>query len=268
MEASVASLSRRSSAPGPRPRFRPDDVQVERTDPDVKLWSVGPPDIGRTSRAREVIINAPAPGEWRVDVSGAATVGCSKYSIIARGRSRIRFGDFDFVTSEDDPGEGRHYFPIDGMPVTGEPALARARITPDLLNPVFRLADRAGNLLETLALGYDDRAPADGLIGPVQLPAGSFVVIVSGRDESGGTVQRQFPSVFHAQTVEVTFNYEGLLPVLAGSNTAIRVQGQECGRFARDVCSEGVHHSGRGASHCAAEARGRCRYDCGSQLLS
>jgi len=210
--------------------FRAHYVQVEPTDPDVKLWSVGAPKPGRTSRAREVIVSAPHPGEWRVDISGTATAGCSNFSVVARGRSQISFDDFDLVAIEDDPGEGRHYFPIEGMPVAGEPALGRARITSDLLNPVFRLVDQAGNVLETLALDHDKRAPADDLIGPVRLPAGPFAVVVSGADASGAIVRRQFPTIFHAQPLEVTFDYDdALLPVLAGSSRRFRFSVRNAG---------------------------------------
>ena len=47
---------------------------------------------------------------------------------------------------------------------------------------------------------------------------GPFAVVVGGTDASGAAVQRQFPTVFRAQTVEVTFDYERAIPVLAGSS--------------------------------------------------
>jgi von Willebrand factor A domain-containing protein 7 len=210
--------------------FRPNDVQVQPTDPDVKLWSVGPPKSGRVSRALEVIVSAPHPGEWRVDVSGGSTAACSNFSVVVRGRSRISFDEFDFVAIEDDPGEGRHYFPIEGMPVAGEPALGRARVTAELPNLVFRIVDEAGSVIETLALEHDKRAPAEDLIGPVRLPRGPFRLVFSGIDASGATVQRQFPTVFRAQPLAVTFEYDdALLPVLAGSSRQFRFRVRNAG---------------------------------------
>jgi hypothetical protein len=170
------------------------------------------------------------------------SAGCSNFSVAARGRTPISFDDFDFVAIEDDPGDGRHYAPIEGMPVADEPALGRARVTSDLVKPLFRLVDEAGNVLETIALGHDERAPANEFIGKVPLPAGSFRVVVNGADASGTAIQRQFPTVFRAQPLEVTFNYDDAsLPVLAGSSRrfqfGVRNAGPSRGTVALEVAT-------------------------------
>jgi Thrombospondin type 3 repeat len=54
--------------------------------------------------------------------------------------------------------------------------------------------------------------------------------VFTGTDAAGGTVQRQFPTVFHAQPLEVTFDYDdALLPVLAGSSRQFRFSVRNAG---------------------------------------
>lgn len=200
--------------------FRPNGVQVQPSDPDVSIAILAATDVGSSSVGDRPVytITAPQPGDWTVSVSGTGTYGSSNFSVIARGNSQTEFEDFQFVAREANAIDGG-YFPIDGMPLAGAPATGRARVSGDLLNPVFRLVDEAGTTLQPLILNQNDPdAAADDFVGSVPLPAGPFMVVVSGTDSSGATVQRQFPTLFRAQSVEVTFDYDRATPMLAGSS--------------------------------------------------
>ena len=200
--------------------IRPSGVAVTPTDPDVSIVIMPAVDIGTSSAGDRPIftITAPQTGVWRVEVSGAGTAGSSRFSVAARAVSALRFDKFDFV-SRPDENSMRGYFPIDGQPLAGSPAVGRARISSEIVNPVFRLVDDAGTTIQTLNLtGDDPQAQPDFLLGSVPLPSGRFGIVIAGADVTGAAIQRQFPATFRAQTVSVTFDDETAIPILAGAS--------------------------------------------------
>lgn len=199
--------------------IRPNGVPVTSTDPDAKISIMPAVLVGDTYAGDRPIftVTNPQVGMWRVDVSGAGTAGTSNFSVAARGNSPVQFDRFQFVSNPYPESGFGGYFPIDGQPLAGEPAVGRARISTQILNPVFRFVDELGTTLQTFTLtGDDPEAQPDYLMGSVPLPSGSFSVVVTGVEAGGASIQRQFPATFRAQTVSLTF--DAALPVPAGSS--------------------------------------------------
>ena len=198
---------------------RPGGAVVAESDPDVTIEAVKRIEVGRPTvkSGRVYTVDVPQPGAWRIDVSGS---GASEIALIARGRSDIAFDTFEFVRKQ----EGVHggYFQMDGMPLAVERTVGQARVRNAPAAAVFRTVDRLGTPLQAVLLASDPDAPSDMALGAVPLPPVPFSIGMSATDASGGTVQRQFPVLFRAQTVSVFFNFERSDVVAAGSSRPLR----------------------------------------------
>lgn len=160
-----------------------------------------------------------------VEVSGSPEAGSANFAVMARaqidaGGDATRFTSFDFVTRDEEfPESG--YFPIQGLPLAGQPAVVRALVTPRPATAVFRVIDENGNTLQTLALTNDSPdAKPDFFRGTVSLPAVPFTIVVNGTDAFGAPFQRQWSSTFRTQTVSVGFAGPDL-PILPGSGRQV-----------------------------------------------
>jgi von Willebrand factor A domain-containing protein 7 len=184
---------------------RPDGTSAADTDPDVAVTSLSSGPI--------VIVEAPAPGVWRAHVNGGGD-----FSFIARGNSPIEFYRFDFVEKNEDIHGG--YFPIPGQPIAGATGLGQATLfrAPDLAT--FRLVNEAATTLQPLSLTSNfPEAGRDRFLGDVPVPATPFSVVATATDASGAPIQRQFSTVYRAQTVGVRVDAGLGDTVAAGSST-------------------------------------------------
>jgi hypothetical protein len=207
--------------------FRPGGLAVSAADPDVKISVLGPVSIGDSHAGSRPIVTVTAPeaGVWRVEVSGSPEAGSANFAVMARaqidaGDDATRFTSVDFVTRDEEfPDSG--YFPIQGLPLAGQPAVVRALVTPRPASAAFRMTDENGNTLQTLALTNDSPdAKPDFFMGTVSVPAVPFTIVVNGTDAFGAPFQRQFPSTFRAQTVSVGFAGPDV-PILPGSSRQV-----------------------------------------------
>ena len=132
----------------------------------------------------------------------------------AVGNSPISFDNFDFVRRQ----EGVHggYFEIDGLPLVGAPAIARARPYGGPDEATFRLVDETGTTLRNLSLrkGMPDSSQGD-FLGTFDLPAVPFQIMMNAVDGSGSPIQRLHPVTFRAQPVALFLNrgpWDGVAP--------------------------------------------------------
>lgn len=192
--------------------LRPGGARVGEMDGDVRFSDLKTMDLQRgiPANLRVYTIASPQPGVWQVAVSGTPGVVLVK----ALGSSPIGFDSFEFVRLQ----EGVHggYFQIDGMPLAGGPATARARLSrggPD--EATFQLVDEGGTPLRNVPLGKGNPdTSSDDFLGTFELPAVPFQALMNGIDASGAAIQRQHPVTFRAQPVALFFNY-GMSDVLA-----------------------------------------------------
>lgn len=186
----------------------------------MKISIIAAADVGDASAGDRPVytVTAPETGTWRVDVAGTG-VYSNEFAVLARGNSPVEFATFEFVAKQDGPDPG--YFPIPGMPLAGS-AVGRATISAGI-TPAFRMVDEGGATIQTLALTNDDpEAKPDYFMGTISLPDDPFSIVMTATDGSGAVIQRQFPALYRAQTVDVSFNVDGaLVPVAAGASRQV-----------------------------------------------
>jgi hypothetical protein len=216
--------------------LRPGGARVGEMDDDVRFSNLQTMDLEREIPAslRHYTIANPQPGIWQLALSG----GEGPIQVRALGGSPIGFSDFDFVRKQ----EGVHggYFEIDGMPLAGAPATARARPYGSPEEATFRLVDEAGSTLKTVSLrkGLPDTAQ-DDFLGTFELPSVPFRVVMNAVDASGTPIQRQHAVTFRAQPVALFFNF-GMSDAVERGTTrrltfAVTNVGTEPATFALDV---------------------------------
>jgi hypothetical protein len=205
--------------------YRPNGTPVSDTDADVTIDVMEAFVLGDTSVGDRPIytVTDPATGLWRVDLTRSGQSGPLNYWMSVRAgvnpeADPLRFQGFDFLGQDDGAGG---YTAVDGMPVVGVAALARAIITPRPATAVFSMVDAAGTTLQTLSLTPDDSGPASAFFtGTVPVPSVPFSIVVTGTDGSGAPYRRQFSKLFRPQTVRVAFS-ETPVAVQAGSSTQL-----------------------------------------------
>ncbi len=219
--------------------LRPGGTRLARTDADVELSDLRVLDLEREIPANLTLhtISNPQPGIWQVVLTSGGAHD-SAVQVEARGASHITFGSFEFVRKQ----EGVHggYFRIDGMPLAGGPATARATLLGGPDKATFRLVDESGNPLRDIRLttGNPDTVP-DHFLGTFVLPAVPFRVVMNASDESGAPIQRQYSVTFRAQPVAVFFGYGSSDVIEPGTSrrftSAITNVGSELSTFAVTV---------------------------------
>jgi hypothetical protein len=150
---------------------------------------------------RIVTLVSPEPGTWRVELTGKG-----QFWIEVQVQSDIHFVRAEFVKEGGRPGhEG--FFRIEGQPVAGKPAMIRASISAEgARNTEFYLASERGELIQKLQLHAVDRA-GEEFMGTADLPNVPFRVAVAGIDSNGKQYQRFYSSLFHAESLEVSWNH-------------------------------------------------------------
>jgi len=141
----------------------------------------------------------PEQGAWRAEITGSG-----RFWIEAQAQSDIYFISAQFVKTGGRPGhEG--LFKISGQPLAGIPATLQASLSAkEVQTTEFRLVTERGDPIQELQMkaASADRTFLE-FVGTFQPPQQPFRVAVTGLDASGHAYQRFFPSLFHAETVEV-----------------------------------------------------------------
>jgi hypothetical protein len=148
---------------------------------------------------RIVTLSAPEAGLWR-----AAVTGSGRFWLQAQAQSDIYFITAEFVRRGGRPAH-KGLFKIAGQPLAGIPATLRVSLSAkEAKSTAFRLVSERGDTIQEVRMHADssDREFLE-FLGTLELPKDSFRVAVAGRDTKGRAYQRFFPTLFHAETVEV-----------------------------------------------------------------
>ena len=233
------------SVPGvPATLVRPGGAIVAGGERDVRLSDQQSLDIDQQVRVDRKVytIAHPPPGVWKVEVPGMVRAGSPDVRITASGNSPIGFDDFEFVRLQ----EGVHggYFEIDGMPLSGGPATARARVSSHVREPTFRMVDERGTLVGTAPLRKGlPQTGTDDYVGSFDLPAVPFQVVMNGVDGSGTPIERLQPLTYRAQPVALFFQYGRSTVMEAGTRRrlafAVTNVGSERATYVLDVTTHG-----------------------------
>ncbi len=187
--------------------LRPSGAAVVPGEPGVTITNL--------SAGRIITVNAPETGKWHIQIAGTGA-----FSASAKANSSIQFASFQFVELTGRPAhEG--FFPIAGQPVVGSDQTGLASLFGPFATANFQLVSQSGATIQpvNLAQGNPDAA-ADEFVGVFGLPSQPFRVAVTGFDTSGLLYERLFPTLFRAQTVEVTVD-TAILSLPAGATTPV-----------------------------------------------
>lgn len=169
---------------------RPDGTTVANGQPGVSTISL--------SNATVFTVTAPAPGAWRLDVSGS--IG-GEYSVLVSGESDLSLDEFRFVELGGRPGH-QGYFPIGGLPRLGAVSKALAKLSGSPASVQFEFRNLNGGLLQRFNLSTDGAEPGR-LVGDVTVPTESFRIYAVGQDGAGTSYQRLVSTVIIPQAVLV-----------------------------------------------------------------
>lgn len=184
--------------------LRPGGTRAGETDRDVSVSDLNVMDLEREVPAnlRLYTVEHPQAGVWQIALAAAAGASGSIALVKVLGNTPIAFNSFDFVRKQDGVHGG--YFEIEGMPLSGAPATAVARIWRGPDEATFRLVDESGSVLRRIALSKGNpHTVRDDFLGTFELPAVPFQVVMNAVDESGWPIQRLYPAKFRAQPVAV-----------------------------------------------------------------
>jgi len=176
---------------------------VERPDGSVVAEADGDATVIGTSSVGSVQITAPAPGTWRVAVTGDGV-----FQIIIHGPSPVAMRSFDFIEGVTPPlshSPDPVFRSLPGQPVAGETAAVQTLIDEEIQDPSFTLRTLDGTTIQTLSL---TDTPRDDMgegtyYGEFTVPDVDFLVYVKGEDASGNALQRALTERFKGESVSV-----------------------------------------------------------------
>ncbi len=168
--------------------------------PDGSVVAGGDAGVSFTdlSGGRVYTVQAPAVGNWRLELAGTSSVSVSVNAITS-----LFLNAFDFVELKGRPAH-QALLPLDGAPVAGRATTAMASLYGPFGGAAFELRNPAGATLTTIAMSQNNpNAGADKFVGGLTPPAGPFSPYVTGRTAAGQPYQRVLPGEIRAATVEV-----------------------------------------------------------------
>ncbi len=204
-----ATFSVSIDSKGPIALFRPSGAAVVASDPGVTITEL--------TSGRFVTVNSPETGNWRLLVAGAGS-----FSAQALANSSLQLNSFQFVQLTGRPAhEG--LFPIAGQPLVNTEQTALANLFGLVNTAQFKLISDSGSTIQSINLAqHHPNASADEYVGSFILPAQPFRVAVAGLDANGFAYQRLFPTLFRAQSIDVTIsNGSNIPPLPAGATTRL-----------------------------------------------
>lgn len=139
-----------------------------------------------------VTVNAPAPGVWRLQLSGDGLYSMSASVQPGRDVEAPYVPRLQFVEMGGRPGhEG--WFPIEGEPRAGQWAQCSQAARGNLRQPRFRWVDAEGRPLGEPALAQVE--PGGDYMGRCLVPKVPFRTVTTGLDDRGQRVQRIEPGL-------------------------------------------------------------------------
>ena len=140
---------------------------------------------------RQITIDDPEPGRWQVRVAGKGLV-----SVVVNARSALSLESVRPVREGGRPGhEG--LLRDDSPLVPGTPRLLEIRLSRGLTEPTFEFRGGTDERLATIAARLVEDGPDEQVfLSEFRVPRIPFRLVVTGRDETGGTVQRAQGSLF------------------------------------------------------------------------
>jgi hypothetical protein len=143
-------------------------------------------DYHQFQAGRIVTIKKPAPGSWKVTVSGKGM-----FFLVAQAKSDLSLDGVEFVEVAGRPGhEG--YFPIKGQPRRGVEQTLEVRMSGSPSASGFAFYSSQGELLQRLTLAAEEDVSGDdrAYLGKVTPQAAEFRLAVTGLDARGFRFER------------------------------------------------------------------------------
>jgi hypothetical protein len=161
---------------------------VEIATPAGALLREGDPGVEyhQFQAGRVVTIKQPAPGPWKVTVSGKGM-----FFLVAQARSDLSLDGAEFVELAGRPGhEG--FFPIKGPPRRGVEQMLEVRMSGAPSASGFAFYSSQGELLQRLTLAAEEDVSGDdrAYLGKVTPQAAEFRLAVTGLDARGFRFER------------------------------------------------------------------------------
>ena len=166
---------------------RKDIVSIIR--PDGSVLAAGSPGTKLQSFRYMTIatVDAPAPGAWRLVLSGAGTYAVTAHVRAGNDTSAPGFNDFEFVQLGGRPAhEG--WFPIQRDLRKGETIECATEVAGRVSGVEFAFVTRDDRVIASVPMQADEEG--DNYFGRCQIPNIPFRVAVSGRDEQGRQFRR------------------------------------------------------------------------------
>jgi len=184
--------------------FDSDSTRLTLTSPSGKPITTGASGIEVTELhcGRIVTEIRPEIGMWRATITGKG-----RFWVRTEAQSELYFVDAEFVREAGRPGhEG--LFRIEGQPVAGKPATLRATVsTTEARSTEFYLVTEGGERIQKADMrAVSTSDDMNEYLGTVQLPSLPFRLAVAGLDANNAPYQRFFSNLFHAESVEVSWN--------------------------------------------------------------
>ena len=155
-------------------------------------------DYHQFQAGRIVTIKTPAPGPWKVTVSGKGM-----FFLVAQAKSDLSLDDARVVEQGGRPGhEG--LFPIKGPPRRGVQQMLEVRMSGAPSASGFAFYSSQGELLQRLTLAAEDGASGDDrtYLGKVTPQAAEFRLAVTGLDARGFRFERMKAALITTQAPE------------------------------------------------------------------
>jgi hypothetical protein len=155
-------------------------------------------EISELNCGRIVTVAAPAPGQWRVRLTGTG-----RFWLTSSAKTEIAFVSVEFVKLGGRQGH-QGLFPISGRPLAGERATLEVDLSGVVKTAEFHLVSERGDILAPVRMHLDSSdEDSREYFGELGLPAVPFRVAVTGKDPQGHTFQRFFHTLFHTESVEI-----------------------------------------------------------------
>jgi hypothetical protein len=187
---------------------RPNGAVVQATDAGVTITD--------TVGSRTVTVNAPEPGDWKIEVTGTGTT-----LVTAAADTPAALHKFEFANMAGRTGH-QGLFPIDGYPIIGKLQTARAIVFGLANISEFSFRNPDGTMINRFTMSNNSPlgATKEEFVGEVIPPLGPFLISASGTTSAGQRFQRVLPGQRIASIVEVR-SASSLTSVPAGRTTAV-----------------------------------------------
>lgn len=195
LDADILLVSDSFSGNAPRESFlfAPNGKKITASDSNVKDLNIK---VVEWSRGRAITITDPAPGNWKLLISGVGD-----FSASVKAKSEIYFINTRFVKKGGRPGhEG--LFPIKEPPAINAQQILKVSFSEDTgkqAPPQFSLIGENARMLANTKVIAESRGSMADFYGVVTIPSQGFRFLASGIDQNGFKYQRVTTAVTEPQ---------------------------------------------------------------------